>query len=197
MKHVFVETNFLVSLLRPFPAQDALDLFARNDGVNLRLYIPWCSQAEAHRKLTDITKTDLGFTDSMMTFVVRRWLADRRLFDKSEIDKVKRLADEDRRVALQTLSTRIVDAVGRMTRIDPSPEVIARTLQVFAVKALKPFDEMVLGAVLAKATELHAAGERELLFCELDGDLASQHPPLVTEYAACGLVVRQDFNVPI
>jgi len=37
MKHVFVETNFLVSLLRPFPAQDALDIFARNDGVNLRL----------------------------------------------------------------------------------------------------------------------------------------------------------------
>ncbi|MGD0679700.1 MAG: hypothetical protein ABSC94_30300 [Polyangiaceae bacterium] len=61
MKHVFVETNFLVSLLRPFPAQDALDLFARND---LRLYIPWCSQAEARRTLTEIIKADLGFTDA-------------------------------------------------------------------------------------------------------------------------------------
>ena len=40
MKHVFVETNFLVSLLRPFLAQDALALFKRNDGVSLRLYIP-------------------------------------------------------------------------------------------------------------------------------------------------------------
>ena len=69
MKHVFVETNFLISLLRPFPAQDALDLFARNDGVNLRLYIPWCSQAEARRTLTDIIKADLGFTDMMMQFV--------------------------------------------------------------------------------------------------------------------------------
>jgi len=44
MKHVFVETNFLVDLLRPFPSKDAEALFARNDGADLRLYIPWCSQ---------------------------------------------------------------------------------------------------------------------------------------------------------
>lgn len=196
MKHVFVETNFLVSLLRPFPAQGALDLFARNDNIDLRLYVPWCSQAEARRTLTEIIKADLGFTGTMMEFVRRRWLADRTLFDKREIDKVKRLADEARREALQTLDQRITDAVGRTARIDPSADVVARTLQVFSVKALKPFDEMVLGAVLAKATELYAAGERDMVFCELDGDLASQHPPLVNEYAACGLVVRHDFNVP-
>ena len=29
MKHVFVETNFLIDLLRPFPSQDAEKLFAR------------------------------------------------------------------------------------------------------------------------------------------------------------------------
>jgi hypothetical protein len=163
--------------------------------VNLRLYIPWCSQAEARRTLTEIIKTDLGFTDTMMEFVRRRWIANRALFDKREIDKVKALADEDRREALRTLDQRITDAVARMTRIDPSADVVARTLHVFAVKALKPFDEMVLGAVLVKATELFAAGERELIFCELDGDLASRHPPLVYEYAACGLTVLHDFDV--
>jgi len=196
MKHVFVETNFLVSLLRPFPAKDASDLFARNDGVNLRLYIPWCSQAEARRTLTEIIKADLGFTDTMMEFVRRRWHADRTLFDKREIDKVKALADEDRRAAIATLDQQIANTVARMTRIDPSPDVVARTLRVFTVKALKPFDEMVLGAVLAKATELFAAGEHDLVFCELDRDLASQHPPLVNEYAACGLTVLHDFEVP-
>ena len=75
MKHVFVETNFLISLLRPFPAKDALDLFGRNDGVNQRLHIPWCSQAEARRALTHIIATDLGFTDAMMQFVLHRWQA--------------------------------------------------------------------------------------------------------------------------
>lgn len=193
MKHVFVETNFLVSVLRPFPDDDALALLARND---LRLYIPWCCQAEASRTLRDVIKEDLGFTRSMMEFVVRRWTADQTLFVKPEIDKVKSLADEDRGEALATLDQRIARAVAGMARIDPSPDVVARTLRVFSVKALKPFDEMVLGAVLAKADELFAAGERDLVFCELDGDLASQHPPLVSEYAACGLTVLHDFEVP-
>jgi hypothetical protein len=69
-------------------------------------------------------------------------------------------------------------------------------LEVFKVKSLKPFDEMVLGAVLSRATELYAANERDLHFCDLDGHLASQHPPLVAEYESCGLTVHQDFGVP-
>ncbi len=197
MKHVFVETNFLIDLLRPFPSRDAENLFARNDGVNLRLYIPWCSQSEAWRTLTDrIIAEDLGFTKAMMNFAVRRWLADRTLFDKREIDKLRDLADADRANALTSLEQRLQTTVAAMQRIDPSPSVVGRTLQVFKVKALKPFDEMVLGAVLTRATELYAANERDLYFCELDGDLASQHPPLVAEYQACGLTVRRDFRIP-
>lgn len=197
MKHVFVETNFLIELLRPFPAKDAENLFKRNDGANLCLYLPWCSQSEAWRTLKDrIIGEDLGFTGPMMTFAVRRWVADRTLFDKREVDKLQRLADADRVEALKTLDQRITDAVSKLQRIDPSPAVVARTLQVFKTKALKPFDEMVLGAVLSKATELHAANEFDLHFCELDGDLASQHPPLLAEYRACGLTVHQHFRVP-
>lgn len=43
-------------------------------------------------------------------------------------------------------------------------------------RALKPFDEMTLGAVLQRAAELHAAGERDVHFCELDSDLAGPTP---------------------
>lgn len=197
MKHVFVETNFLIDLLRPFPSKDAEALFARNDGVNLRLHIPWCSQSEAWRTLSDrIIREDLGFTDAMMKFALRRWLADRTLFDKGEVEKVRDLANADRATALSTLQQRIQHAVAAMERIDPTPAVVARTLQVFTVKSLKPFDEMVLGAVLSKATELYTAGERDLHFCDLDGDLASKHPPLLAVYASCGLAVHQDFLVP-
>jgi len=197
MKHVFVETNFLIDLLRPFPSKDAEQLFGRNDGVNMRLYIPWCSRSEAWRTLKDrIISEDLGFTTAMMKFAVRRWLADKTSFDKREIDKVRILADADRTAALTSLEQRIQEAVAKMESIDPSPAVVARTLQVFKVKSLKPFDEMVLGAVLSKATELYAANERELYFCDLDADLAGQHPPLVAEYLSCGLTVRQDFRVP-
>lgn len=197
MKHVFVETNFLIDLLRPFPSKDAENLFARNNGVDVRLYIPWCSRSEAWRTLKDrIIGEDLGFTKAMMNFAVRRWVADKTLFDKREIDKLRDLANADRSAALTSLEQRIDEAVAKMESIDPSPAVVARTLQVFKIKSLKPFDEMVLGAVLSKATELYAANERDLYFCDLDADLASQHPPLVAEYLSCGLTVRQDFRVP-
>lgn len=197
MKHVFVETNFLIDLLRPFPSKYAESLFARNDGVNLRLYIPWCSQSEASRTLNQrIIKEDLGFTDAMMSFAAQRWRADRTLFDIKEIQNLEALAKSDRSEALMSLEKRLEGAVAKMERIDPSPAVIARTLQVFKIKSLKPFDEMVLGAILSKATELYAANERDLHFCSLDGDLISQHPPLVAEYASCRLAVRQDFRVP-
>ena len=39
-------------------------------------------------------------------------------------------------------------------------------------------------------------GPGGLYFCDLDADLAGQHPPLVAEYLSCGLTVRQDFRVP-
>lgn len=195
MKHVFVETNFLVDLLRPRPSRDAVDLFRGNDGVNLRLYIPWCSQSESLRTLNErIIKEDLGFTDAMMACALRHWLANRAAFDRAEIEKLRDLADNERVQAFRTIEARIQTAVDRMTRIDPSPDVITRTLQVFKVKSLKPFDEMVLGAVLTKATELYDAGERDLVFCTLDGDLANKHPPLVSEYARCGLKVSQGFR---
>lgn len=195
MKHVFVETNFLVDLLRPFPSKDAEDLFGRN-GVDVRLYIPWCSMSEAWRTLKDrIIAEDLGFTTAMMKFTVRRWLADRTLFDKSQIDKLHDLADADRASALKSLEPRMTEMVGKMESIQPSPAVIAKTVQVFKVKALKPFDEMVLGAVLCKAHELYTSNERDLHFCSLDSDLVNKHPPLIQEYAACGLTVHQDFRV--
>lgn len=142
MKHVFVETNFLIDLLRPFPSKDAEKLFARNDGIHLRLYVPWCSQSEAWRTLKDrIISEDLGFTSAMMQFARRRWLADKTSFDKREIDKLKKLADAARTEAITTLDQRLQETVGKLECINPSPAVIGRTLQVFTVKALKPFDE--------------------------------------------------------
>lgn len=195
MKHVFVETNFLVDLLRPFPGADAHTLFKRNQIGDVRLYLPWCVRAEAKRTLRRVINEDLGFTVNMIKFVSARWPHERDLFDRREIHKVKKLAEKDRIDALRTLDIRLQDAIAQMTVIEPSPAVVENTLRVFDVKVLKPFDEMVLGAVLAKATELHAVGERDLTFCEPDLDFSGM--ALASEYAACGLTIRDDFDVPM
>ncbi|MGC4064929.1 MAG: hypothetical protein QM784_09860 [Polyangiaceae bacterium] len=60
--------------------------------MNLRLYVPWCSQSEARRTLKDrIIGEDLGFTKAMMKFAVRHWVADNSTFDKREVDKLQKL----------------------------------------------------------------------------------------------------------
>jgi hypothetical protein len=84
------------------------------------------------------------------------------------------------------------------TVIEPTKAVVTRTLAVFAVRELKPFDEMVLGAVLAKATDLYQAGERDLFFCDKntrDFD-PTNRPLLEAEYKGCGLTFKDSFVVP-
>jgi predicted nucleic acid-binding protein len=196
VKHVFVETNFLVEIARPFPDADAQRLLARRDAGELRLHTPWCSVAEARRTLDRIIGEDLGFTREMIRFAVREHLADPTRFDKREIDKLKALADAAREAAIRTKDARLDAFVAGMEVIEPSRAVIAKTLDLFDTKSLKPFDEMALGAILARAAELHAAGEHELFFCTLDKkDLGPSdgRPRLRDAYAACGLAFRSRF----
>lgn len=196
MKHVFVETNFLIEVARPFPDPDAQRFLQRAAAGELRLHIPWCSVEEARRTLDRIIGEDLGFTRGMVKFAVREHLADGSRFDKREIDKLKALADAARETAIRTKDARVDALVGGMEVIPPSPAVIAKTLELFDTKSLKPFDEMALGAILARATELHQAGGRELYFCTLDKkDLGpgDGRPKLRDAYAACGLEFRSRF----
>ena len=87
----------------------------------------------------------------------------------------------------------------------PSTDVVAETLRIWTVKSLPPFDEMVLGAVVARSAELYRQGEREIFFCNLNksdfsphdsGGMAITRPNLEAEYARCGLKYLSSFDVP-
>lgn len=198
MKHVFVETNFFIEVLRPFPSREAEQLLQRQAGGELRLHVPWCSVAEAKRTLTRLINEDLGFPDSMMKFAVRQFHADPTRFDKREIDKLQLLAKNARTEALRTKNSRIDALAGRLQIIPPSQDVVDTTLQLFDTKSLKPFDEMALGAILTRATDLHRLGERDLYFCTTDeNDLGPSEgrPGLQAAYAACGLKFRSVFTL--
>lgn len=67
MKHVFVETNFFVDVLRPFPRLEAEQLLARH-GADVTLYVPWCSSTEAKRTIDRIVREDLAFVDGAGRF---------------------------------------------------------------------------------------------------------------------------------
>lgn len=202
MKHVFVETNFLIELLRPFPSKEAgtfaVRLLNRADSGELTLHLPWCSVVEAKRTLSDKIREDLGFIDTMMQFVVAAFTTGTARFDKREIDKLKTQAEAARKKAYSTVKQRVDEVAAKTSLVRPTEAVINRTLQIFEVKSLKPFDEMVLGAVLQKASELYADGYRDLWFCNLNKNdfKPSGLPVLDDEYKACGLRYLDSFDVP-
>jgi hypothetical protein len=201
VKHVFVETNFIIDVARPFPSPDATGLLKRAEpGGDVTLHIPWVAVAEARRTLDRIIKEDLGFTDAMSKFVVREFLGGTvSRADKKVIDALSARASAARKAAIQTIASAVDAAAGSAALIEPGKPVVTKVLSLFAVKSLKPFDEMVLGAVLTKAAELHQQGERDLWFCNLnknDFDPSNQ-PGLAAEYHACGLRFLASFAVPL
>lgn len=200
MKHVFVETNFVVEVARPFRSRDAEQLLARaNAGGDVALHIPWVAIAEAKRTLDRIIREDLDFTDSMGKFVVREF-RDGQITgaDKSVIEALSKRAKAARKTAIQSIESTVDSVAARATIIEPDKTVVTKVLSLFAVKSLKPFDEMILGAVLMKASELYQSGERDLWFCNLnkrDFDPANQSA-LAAEYAAAALQFCPSFVIP-
>ena len=145
MKQVFVETNFLVDLLRPFPKRDATTLFARVGG-DVALHLPWVSIPEAKRTITSkIVDEDLGFADLVSMFGVK--LLNSGTIAKTDMPAIQVLAQQIKTVRAATLKSVNADvdtAVSKMSVILPSPGVVAKTLSLYPLKSLPPFDEMVL-----------------------------------------------------
>jgi hypothetical protein len=198
MKHVFVETNFIIELVRPFPGDEAVKLH-RRAGDDVTLYVPWVSIAEAKRTLTRIINEDLGFTGSMTKFAVREFVGGRlSSSDKPILDGLAARAAAARTGALESISERVDAAVEVMEVIPPSEDVVRKTLSIYTIKSLSPFDEMIMGAVLAKAEELEKRGEQELFFCNLNKkDFAPDNTPrLDAEYKSLNITYQASFKIP-
>lgn len=199
MKHVFVETNFLVDLLRPLPTRDAASLFSRV-GTDVNLYIPWVSISEAKRTIsTKIVEQDLGFADAVTRFSVKQLRsAILSTADMPPIQALVELVKKTRASALSGVDAAVDLAAQKMTIIPPSAEVVAKTMSLYPIKSLPPFDEMVLGAVLCHAAQLRSEGKADLYFCNANtkdfGPTNGNN--LQREYASCGLIYLGDFNVP-
>lgn len=198
MKHVFVETNFIVELVRPFPGSSAAKLHGRAN-QDVALYVPWVSIVEAKRTLTEIIGADLGFDVSLTKFAAQEFRSDRlSAADKQIVDRLVSRAKTARANALRGISANVDAAVETMDVILPTEDVIRKTLALYPIKYLKPFDEMVMGAVLVKAEELYDRGERDLMFCNLnkkDFD-PTKRPALAEEYERNSMTYHSSFEIP-
>jgi hypothetical protein len=119
-------------------------------------------------------------------------------FDAAAVRAFVDLARAARIQAQYDFEVRIDALAAGLVVIPPSDPVVRRTLALFPIKSLPPFDEMTLGAVLEHATMLYGRGEQALFFCNLNkrdfepttgNDLASA-------YAGAGIRYLDSFAVP-
>lgn len=205
MKQVFVETNFLIGVARPCPQDAAVKLLSRH-GNDVTLHIPWCSLPEAKRTLQRIIDEDLGFDSTMSKFAVQELKPRGELTELGVLTNFAKKVREARYLAKAGIDARI-DVIARTVEIiPPSTSVVNETLRIWTVKDLPPFDEMILGTVLARAAELQQQGEREIFFCNLNkndfspydkGGMVVTRPTLDAEYARCGITYLASFDVPV
>jgi hypothetical protein len=139
VKHVFVETNFVINVLRPFPMPTAERLLSRH-GSDVELYLPWCSVNEAKRTLDRIIKEDLGFIDGAGKFfrrIMARYGAASPV-TPAAVNAFIVLARDERRSAIFEFEVRVDALAAGLTVIPPSAAVVQRTLGLFPIKSLPP-----------------------------------------------------------
>ena len=204
MKHVLVETNWVVEYAKPahlrLPA--ALTLARRAEAGELRIYIPSVCLTEARdsirkkfqpRHPANAVRKYLAWASAEGTLNAEDAATVRRVLDRYEASVLTELDRLDERIGL--LRNHLGIEVFPL-----SDEMLVRAVELSVENLdLKPFDQAILAAVLVRAQALRDLGADDVSFCELDGDLqpwdknGRSKQPLTAFYDAAGVWVYGDF----
>lgn len=175
MRHVFVETNWVVAYAAPahhrIPA--ALKLFYRAAKRELRLYLPVICIAEARRPISAFQSRNQA--DRVRQFLL--WARDECVVNAGEDETTRRVLDlmEGREKAdlgrlddaFQTLK-----AAEGIEIFNLSQQMLERCADLSYLKlGLQPFDQAILAAILVRGEQLLSEGADDIAFCEVDSDL--------------------------
>ena len=196
MKRVYLETNFIIDLLRPLKSGQASALSDRF-GKDVAPAIPWCCFKEAERTLPRIIQEDLAFTDNAGSFLGLLHVSQPKVAGEVRAS-VNRFLDAARGEALRSHSSvqaRLRELQDRVECLGPNERATELTIKIGRAKELKPVDEMILGSVLADAERLSA---QEKYFCSLnrrDFEPTTRND-LQSEYQRVGVTFAAHFRVP-
>ena len=176
MRHVFVETNWLVDYAAPAhhrisQAEVLLNSAARG---RIRLYLPSICISEARRPLLE-NYQPRSTADRVRAFL--RWAKREGVVSNSDADATRRVLD--------TMESRIKTDLARLDDVfrslgntagleilNLSQQMLEQCTDLSYLKlGLGPFDQAILASVLVKAREIADAGEGPSAFCELDSNL--------------------------
>ena len=207
MRHVFVETNWVVACLAPahhkVPA--AVDLLGRAATGEITLHLPVICISEARRPILERFQSR-GEADRVRQFLL--WARDNNLVDATDEEAARRVLDQMEgrvRSDLEKLDETLVN-VGNANGVETfhlNEKMLERCAGLSHAKLdLQPFDQAILAAILVRAEELVDEGITRMDFCELDTHLQpwdkERQPkkPLAEMYEYCHILVHGDFLLP-
>jgi predicted nucleic acid-binding protein len=169
MRHVFVETNWVVEYAAPAHRKTpaALELLDRAAREEIRLYLPVICVTEARRPVAERFQVRTE-ADRVRQFLI--WARDTSIVDAAEDETTRRVLDRmESRVkadldgvdhSLESLrTTRGVEV------FNLDQEMLERCASLSYLRLdLKPFDQAILAAILVRAEQLRSKGVDDRIF---------------------------------
>ena len=175
MRHVFLETNWLVALVAPArdPPPAAVELLDLARDGRIRIYIPACCIGEAKKAIR--LRFQPKEADRLKRFV--QWAVEKKHLDHQIAESARKMLSSFEghvRSGLDALKDKlfeITSAAGvEVLPLDDGMLEMSIDLHFKEIE-LSEFDRAVLAAVLIKGRRLRDGGEVDVNFCELDSDL--------------------------
>jgi hypothetical protein len=204
MRHVFVETNWVVDYAAPahMRSSAAAELLEQASEGKLKLLLPSIYISEARSPI--FKKFQVKDTaDRVRKFL--RWAREHDVVSPDD-DKVTRTVIDQMEQAVRNDLNKLDDTLSGLNKkigleiFDLSQEMLERCTRLsFDNLGLESFDQAILAAILVRAEQLVKLGETDLTFCERDGDLQPWNkngepiPELAKLYDAVGVWVYGDF----
>jgi len=175
MRHVFIETNWVVDYCAPAHqrALAAIRLLEAANSGSIQLHLPAPCLAEARSVIR--IKFQPREADRLREYL--KWAKANGHVEAGVEEATRRVLEQFESLVkrdLDNLETRI-EGLKKEKGLHIFPlntDMLGPSILLTAEKLdLKPYDNSILAAILVRAYELLKEGERDLAFCELDGDL--------------------------
>jgi predicted nucleic acid-binding protein len=176
MRHVFVETNWLVAYAAPahFKIPAALELFDRAAKGEIKLYLPTVCVAEARRPILERYQSK-NEADRVRQFLL--WAKEAGIVNGAEDEATRRVLDrmEGRvKADLERLDDafKSLQAATGIEVFNLGQDMLERCAGLSYLRLdLQPFDQAILASILVRAEQLLTGGVEDMAFCELDSHL--------------------------